>query len=982
MIGTAESRHKHHRPLNTRNCTLKATMAPAETTYTKKQINDAYLSASSDTDDSESDLSQNEFTGHRSKRRRKNNGKEDAALGVFGSESEGEYNPRSGKSFRKSGLAFRGSGLGFVKAGKDEEGDEEMADEDEEEEPEEEDLRAGFGFQRTGFMGAGGQKEEEDEDEDATPRPGLGGGFGASTPHNGLGFRPAFTPAAKPAARSGLGLGAGLGAGRGLGFKAAGSSSSFEPAKDLAPPLGQGFVSSSQQFKMPVVEPPSRPETPSTPKASAFSAAKKPGAGPSINNNSFAARMMAKMGYKEGQGLGKEGKGIINPIEVKLRPQGAGVGVVRERTKQDRDEARRRGEDVSSSEDEKRKRRRQKKKGDQPGRTEPSVKKKPKQKFMTAEDIEKNGLEVPKVLKDIIDFTGREAKIISTGDIGTPNTEAATQTPEQIEQAKIARMAQRDMESFGNEWQNLQDRKKYNDRETSKLNKQLDESTDDLRKLNGIMEAVERLQNLKIHEMSYEAAVSEVVSSLEKIQFEYQNELDSCGLTDLAVAGLMPLVSATLDLNWTSANRLQFKEGLDEWNPLQNPTLFVDSFRRLKTILQISNKGDVEAGYNAGDKSSRPSKTTSPYESLILALWLPKIRSFVNASWKVHEPSELISLLDTWDSVLPPFVTFKILDEIVVPRIVTALEEWSPRSRKRTSLPHLWVFPWLQHLSTEQTTLVLAGVRRAISSILTSHDITASPPEGLTVWKEILDPNVLEHMFVRNLLPRLAAHLRSNFTVNPADQDLEPLESVLAWVPYFRPSTFAALLAREFFPKFLATLHLWLTSDANFEEVGEWLNFWKEIFPTELREHPDVKAQFKEAFAMINMAIDLGSNVATELPPPVVPEIPFSSKTSEAAAKKEKKEKRRKAREAKAAAEAEETSFRDVLENWCAENDLLLIPLRKSHSNGAPLFRISESAAGTGGLVVYIREDVVWMKEKGKEEWKPVGFEAILAHFQ
>ena len=85
----------------------------------------------------------------------------------------------------------------------------------------------------------------------------------------------------------------------------------------------------------------------------------------------FAQRMMAKMGYREGQGLGREGEGIINPIEVKLRPQGAGVGAVKEKTEQYKAEERRkaeaRGEVVEddSSEEERKARRKRKEVGRQ-----------------------------------------------------------------------------------------------------------------------------------------------------------------------------------------------------------------------------------------------------------------------------------------------------------------------------------------------------------------------------------------------------------------------------------------------------------------------------------------------------------------------------------------------------------------------------------------------------------------------------------------
>ena len=40
----------------------------------------------------------------------------------------------------------------------------------------------------------------------------------------------------------------------------------------------------------------------------------------------FAAKMMAKMGYKKGEGLGKAGAGIVEPISVKKLDRNTGLG--------------------------------------------------------------------------------------------------------------------------------------------------------------------------------------------------------------------------------------------------------------------------------------------------------------------------------------------------------------------------------------------------------------------------------------------------------------------------------------------------------------------------------------------------------------------------------------------------------------------------------------------------------------------------------
>jgi tuftelin-interacting protein 11 len=67
----------------------------------------------------------------------------------------------------------------------------------------------------------------------------------------------------------------------------------------------------------------------------------------------FGARMLAKMGWQTGTGLGVTGEGIVTPIDQKQRPGKIGIAYrgFKEKTEQSKAEARRRGEVVSGDED-------------------------------------------------------------------------------------------------------------------------------------------------------------------------------------------------------------------------------------------------------------------------------------------------------------------------------------------------------------------------------------------------------------------------------------------------------------------------------------------------------------------------------------------------------------------------------------------------------------------------------------------------------
>lgn len=698
---------------------------------------------------------------------------------------------------------------------------------------------------------------------------------------------------------------------------------------------------------------------------------------------SFAARMMAKMGYQEGQGLGKAGEGILNPIEVKLRPQGAGVGAVKEKTDQAKAEARRaaaqRGDEYEDSSDEERKARRRRKEAQRSatgsGASTPGGSTRPKIRYRTAADIEAaaDGLEVPNVLKSLIDATGKETRLLtSTAGLMTPvgGTPSA-----ETEAEKLAKRARLELESYADAWNDLRDRERYIDIEEDRVQQEIDAQQEDVRKLQGVVDAVDALSHLDLSKPSSpdEAAArwEQVVSQLETIQVEYRDELDAYGLLEAAVAAIHPL----------------FKQEMLDWEPLENPTHLVPYLHRLQIILGITNLSKALVNGQDNFDLPRHPKSTTPYETMIYTLWLPRVRTAITNTWNPHAPSPLIALIDAWHDLLPPFIHHSLLNNLIVTKLTAALNAWNPRkSSKRhsssTPLPHIWLFPWLLHLSDQHTdprspSGLLADVKRKLRTALDTWDLTAGPMPGLDAWREVLRA-ALDDVLLRHLLPRLAHHLITRLDVYPPDQDLAPLEAALAWRAHFKPAVMAQLLAAELAPKWLATLHQWLVSDdVNYEEVGQWFSWWKAQIPDDIAAQKPLLDMWDQGLAMMNAALDLGADAKTQLPPPSAgparplaapPGTPAGGAGAGRGAAGPPSERKKEAPPA-------EATFKDVVEAWCAEESLLLMPLREAHdSTGMPLFRITASATGRGGAVVYFKGDVVWAQKRGERgRWEPVG---------
>nr|KIR84073.1 tuftelin-interacting protein 11 [Cryptococcus tetragattii IND107] len=653
--------------------------------------------------------------------------------------------------------------------------------------------------------------------------------------------------------------------------------------------------------------------------------------------SSFGARLLAKQGWEAGKGLGIQEDGRAVPIEVGkvMRGQGIQRGI---RTEDSKREARRQGLTFSDDEDEEApRRRRHREKGpkvhkekseeDQGWKRQKKVKVKVQHKTYEQLLAEAGDAVSAPGIGLVLDARGGELKEVqSLSSLSlstwTPSSDS-TRLPELRHNLHlIVDAAKQDVSGLVKEGKKVHERRRWALREEEISRAKAEEASTKISRLKEIQEIVHTISNVTSQQtISSTPSLAPLSSSFELLLHKFQEEYQSLKLDDVIVGAIgQVLRNAFTEWRPFDVSSDVLLSSLKTWKKAYNLPEIIDNDTVVATLSLEDKNANVDRVDAGGER------VMTAWESLIWHQWVPKDN---------------------------------ILDQLVLPKVKAAIEQWNPKRNKRERHPKSLasiVFPWLPLLG-ERIDEIMDLSKRRIRHVMRNWVVKDGVPEELRRWrKDVYSSNEWDKLIIQFVLPKLGLCLREDFTVNPRKQDMVPLQDwVLPWHTLIRQSMFSHLLEVEFFPKWLDVLYIWLIQPSyKANEVATWYQWWSERFPEEVRDMPGVKRGFESGLNLMQEAMDLGSDAATKLrKPKFEPRSTTKMLQSSTTPKLRKPE--------PPSTIATDITFRSIAEDYAAQHDLIFLPAGRSHSKtGKPLFKVCKNVEGRGGVTVYIGEHAVF----------------------
>ena len=708
-------------------------------------------------------------------------------------------------------------------------------------------------------------------------------------------------------------------------------------------------------------------------------------------------KLLAKMGFKPGEGLGAGKGGIAKPIEVQVRPKGQALGFGSRHRDTDEEDDRARGSNkasTSAAEASAPEMRGGAAGGGGGGGGGRMWKKKNKEartrrEYRTADEVVSEASKNPQgapTLNPILDMRGPRARLLTSldclndhhdldQDLHHPSNSGKGKMPMpelQHNLQLLVDLCESGIQKLDSQLRHEEDTRVLLEREVDRHLKDSERVRVEVERVNRVLRMVERFQPVKqsagkgtsalghgrvrggmvedegdgLGRPTYRKtalppppSLKEAEDAFRELLSSYREEYIMYRLSTIALAHILP----------------GFKAIFSNWRPLEEPERGLAEFKAWRPLLETprdSSSSSIMGGL--GRSSNKAGVDEDSYLGLVWEVFLPPVRNACVSSWQARDPEPLLTLLESWSGLLPPAAMSHVLQLIVVPRLSAAVDEWEPR--KDSVMIHTWLHPWLPLLGPQVEGLY-PSIRHKLSVALQLwHPSDPSAFSILEPWSNAFSSSDWEGLMMKSIVPKLAMALQQ-LVIDPTSQELAPFEWVISWHNILPLGQMVSLLSQGFFPKWHKVLSFWLSHSPDYDEVTRWYLGWKSLFPSRLLEQTKVKHQFNLALNAMNSAIDGKPTHAPSEARPAA-QMPLEDDDEE--------------EEVRPYIPPSDLTLRELVQKFAEERGVEFMPKFGRFHDGLQIYSF-------GGKVNVILENTTSMvRAQVKDKWVPASLESLL----
>lgn len=542
----------------------------------------------------------------------------------------------------------------------------------------------------------------------------------------------------------------------------------------------------------------------------------------------IGSKLLSKMGWDPGKGLGKNLQGIAVPIEAAVRVTGMGIGAAGPEKKQ---QAVFPDSQPASSQH----------RSHSPSLAKDKVRK--NYVFKSVDELINEEIGMSSFSDSImnntkvVDMRGPESKVLSGyREIWSSDKLVGDDVSET---EKSIREMEKMLVKNGREMRKAKDRLQVLDDDRKHVEVEMRRESDRLERLTDLTSIISKL---KSRNLESKVTCHDLILIYSTLVRKFTAEVNQFQLHDMFTVIFVEITA---------------KE-LRGWDMFSSPQSHKELFTDLQRLLVEHNP--------------------ELYDMIMWDNWMPLFRRQFLSYPSLKQPEPITSFLETWQYLLPKWLMDNLMEQVVIPRLNEEVEKWDPLT---DPVPvHSWVHVWLLLMDGHSLEPLYYMIREKLARALSlwyPSDISAKII--LQPWKGVMTAASLDEFIAVNILPKLENVLTS-YQVTPSPDTFEPCNWIMWWHDLIPDHVLGSLLVHHFFPKWLRTLYEWLLFSPDFDSISKWYMGWKSLIPDSISSLPAVRDCLHKGLEMMDFAVSSPFGMAAynfNVSQPIGPQVAASA---------------------------------------------------------------------------------------------------------